>query len=228
MWKQFLALARGRTFEAGEGLVDRNALTILRQQIRDCAAAVATARRAIALAIAQNEQEIAQHKRLAARIDDLETRCMAALEQDRNGLAREAAETIGMLEAEQTASEQAQASFASEIARLKRVVASSELRLRELQRGQRIAAAADAAQRLRETTPGATLSTLRDAEATLARLRSRQGQIDAAASALEAMEQSGDAAALAEKMAAAGCGAPLTTSADAVLERLKQKLCSRA
>lgn len=224
MWKQLVALARGRTYEAGEGIVDRNALTILRQQIRDCAASIAAARRAIAFAIAQNEQEVAQHKRLVMRIEDLETRAISALEQNRDALAREAAETIGMLEAERAASEQAQASFAAETQRLKRVVAASEVRLRELQRGQRLAAATDSAQRLRETAPGATLSTLRDAEETLARLRTRQRQIDIAASALEEMEQTGDAAALSEKMAAAGCGAPLAMSADAVLERLKQKI----
>lgn len=224
MWKQFVALARGRTFEAGESIVDRNALTILRQQLRDCAEAITAARKAIAFATAQNGEEIAQHGRLVRRIEDLETRALSALEQGRDALAREAAETIGLLEAEREASEQAQAGFIAEIARLKRVVGASELRLRELQRGQRLATAVDTTQKLRATAPGTTLSTLRDAEATLARLRTRQGQIDAAANALEAMEQSGDAAALAERMAAAGCGAPIRTSADAVLERLKQKL----
>ena len=224
MWKQLFALARGRTHEAGQGIVDRNALVILRQQIRDCAEAIAAARKAIAIAIAQNDQEAQHYGKLVARIENLESRTVAALDQGRNELAREAAETIGLLEAERTASEEAQKNFGTEIARLKRIVTASEIRLHDLQRGQRIVSAADTTQRLRETGPGATLSTLRDAEETLSRLRTRQTQIDAAATALEEMEQFGDPAALTEKLAAAGCGAPVRTSADAVLERLMKKM----
>ncbi|MDQ6435191.1 PspA/IM30 family protein [Mesorhizobium sp. LHD-90] len=228
MWKQLCALARGRSYEAGQGIVDRNALVILRQQIRDCAEAIAAARKAIAVAVAQNSQEAQQHARLAARIEDLETRTVSALEQGRNELAREAAETIGLLEAEKAACEQAQKNFETEIARLKRIVTASEIRLRDLQRGQRIASAADSTQRLRETGAGSTLSSLRDAEETLSRLRARQTQIDAAANALDEMEQSGDPAALSEKLAAAGCGAPLKTGADAVLERLAKRMSGAA
>ncbi|TGS82659.1 PspA/IM30 family protein [Mesorhizobium sp. M3A.F.Ca.ET.174.01.1.1] len=224
MLKQFFALVRGRSHQAAEAVVDRNALVILRQQIRDCAEAIAAARRAVAIAIAQNDQEVQQHKKLVDRIEDLEKRTVAALEQEQNELAREAAETIALLEAERTASEDAQKNFGTEIERLKRIVRASEMRLRDLQRGQRIAAAADKTQRLRETAPGSTLSALKDAEETLSRLRARQKQIDAAAAAMAEMEQTGDPAAMSEKLAAAGCGAPLRNSADAVLERLAKRV----
>ena len=228
MLKQFFALVRGRSYEAAETVVDRNALVILRQQIRDCADAIAAARRAVAIAIAQNEQEVVQFKKLVARIDDLEKRTIAAIEQGQNELAREAAETIAMLEAERDASSEAQKSFSTEIERLKRIIRVSEMRLRELQRGQRIVAAVDSTQRLRESAPGSSLSALKDAEETLLRLRTRQKQIDATAAAMAEMEQSGDPAAVSEKLAAAGCGAPLRSSADAVLERLAAKMAKPA
>ncbi|MER8431962.1 PspA/IM30 family protein [Mesorhizobium caraganae] len=228
MLKQFFALVRGRSYEAAEAVVDRNALVILRQQIRDCADAIAAARRAVAIAIAQNEQEVAQFKKLVVRIDDLEKRTIAAIEQGQNELAREAAETIAMLEAERDASSEAQKSFSTEIERLKRIIRVSEMRLRELQRGQRIVAAVDSTQRLRESAPGSSLSALRDAEETLLRLRTRQKQIDATAAAMAEMEQSGDPAAVSEKLAAAGCGAPLRSSADAVLERLTKTMTKPA
>jgi phage shock protein A len=224
MLKQFFALVRGRSYEAAETVVDRNALVILRQQIRDCADAIAAARRAVAIAIAQNEQEVVQFKKLVVRIDDLEKRTIAAIEQGQNELAREAAETIAMLEAERDASSEAQKSFSTEIERLKRIIRVSEMRLRELQRGQRIVAAVDSTQRLRESAPGSSLSALKDAEETLLRLRTRQKQIDATAAAMAEMEQSGDPAAVSEKLAAAGCGAPLRSSADAVLERLTKTM----
>lgn len=228
MLKQFFALVRGRCYEAAETVVDRNALVILRQQIRDCADAIAAARRAVAIAIAQNEQEVVQFKKLVVRIDDLEKRTIAAIEQGQNELAREAAETIAMLEAERDASSEAQKSFGTEIERLKRIIRVSEMRLRELQRGQRIVAAVDSTQRLRESAPGSSLSALKDAEETLLRLRTRQKQIDATAAAMAEMEQSGDPAAVSEKLAAAGCGAPLRTSADAVLERLTKTMTKPA
>ena len=224
MFKQLLALMRGRTYDATEAFVDANAITILRQQIRDCAEAVAAARKAVAVAIAQNEQEIAQTRKLIERIDDLEARTVSALEQGKADLAREAAESIALMDAERTASEQAQHNFAVEIERLKRIVRASEMRLRELQRRQRLAVATDRTQRLRETAPASSLSALKDAEETLSRLRARQTQIDATAVAMAELEQSGDPAALADKLAAAGCGAPTTTTADAVLERLRQRM----
>ena len=228
MLKQFFALVRGRSYEAAEAVVDSNALVILRQQIRDCADAIAAARRAVAIAIAQNEQEVAQFKKLVVRIDDWEKRTIAAIEQGQNELAREAAETIAMLEAERDASSEAQKSFSTEIERLKRIIRVSEMRLRELQRGQRIVAAVDSTQRLRESAPGSSLSALKDAEETLLRLRTRQKQIDATAAAMAEMEQSGDPAAVSEKLAAAGCGAPLRSSADAVLERLTKTMTKPA
>lgn len=223
MFKQFFALIRGRAYESAEMVSDANALAILRQQIRDCTSAIDAARKAVAIAIAQNEQEAVQGKKLAARIDDLEKRTIAAIEQGKDDLAREAAETIALLEAERDASFEAQKNFGAEIDRLKKTVRASETRLRELERGQRLAAATDKTQRLRSVAPSSGLSALKDAEETLLRLRVRQKQIDATASAMDEMEQSNDPSALSEKLASAGCGAPLKTSADDVLQRLAKK-----
>jgi phage shock protein A len=224
MIKQFVALVRGRAYDAAEVTLDGSALTILRQQIRDCVAAVSAARRAVAIAIAQNDQEIQQCKRLIARIEDLEGRTMIALEQGKHELAREAAETISLLEAERDASLAAQSAFAGEIERLKRTVRASETRLRELERGQRIASAVEKTQRLRETAPGSGLSALNDAEQTLERLRKRQQQLDVAAAAMSEMELSGNPETMSERLAEAGCGAPLKSRTDDVLQRLTGKL----
>ena len=173
MLKQLFALVRGHTHEAAQEVVDRNALVILRQQIRDCADAIAAARRAVAIAIAQNEQEVTQYKTLVARIEDLENARHAAPSRAASTTSpAKRPRRLALLEAERAASDDAQRSFTTEIERLKRIVRSSELRLRELQRGQRIAAAADKTQRLREAAPGSSLSALKDAEETLSRLRS--------------------------------------------------------
>src|SRR6266446_605895 len=125
MFKTVLTLFRGSVAAAGEELEGRNALLILDQQMRDAATAVERAKRTLALAIAQDQQEGRRLDATNARIADLEIRATAALEVD-----RDAAMTARTL-------------FAAEISRLKRHVASAEARINELDRGRRIARASE-------------------------------------------------------------------------------------
>lgn len=228
MFKQILTLLRGRAFEAEQDFLDRQAIPLLGQQIRDATSAIQSARKAVAIAIAQNEQEVAQHKAVLARIADLETRTIAALQQGNERLAREAAEAIGWLEAECAASEKAQGQFNASIDRMKSVVRASEARLRELQRGERIARAAEHTQKLDRSAGHHGLATLSEAEETLLRLRTRQQEIDTAAAALREMDAGTDPAAIIEKLAKAGCGAPLTPDADGILARLRGRMNNAA
>ncbi len=228
MFKQIVTLFRGAAVDAGEEFTDRHAITLLRQQIRDCANAVAASWKAVAIAIAQNEQEAIQHKKLEDKITDLEKRTVKAMEQGEERLALEAAETISLLEAERDVSAQAQAQFNAEITRLKNTVRNAELKLKELQRGQRLAVATDKTQRMRQVHPSNGLSDLKEAEETLLRLRVRQQQIDTTANAMAEMEETGDPASITEKLAKAECGDPLKSSAQDVLERLKKKSKKKA
>lgn len=223
MFKQIVTLIRGRAHEAEEAFGDRHALPILAQQIRDAARGVESARRAVALAIAQNRLEKENAERLSARIDDLETRAIAALEKGREDLATEAAASIARLETELQNARQVQAEFTDGIDRLRQAVRQSETRLAALRRGERLAEARDRTRRLSRDVPGNDLATLSDAEATLARLETRQREAELTAEALIELEERPDPTALTEKLAAAGCGRPLVTSAEDVLERLRAK-----
>jgi len=223
MYKQVWTLIRGYSHSASESFTDRHALLILQQQMRDSAQVVAAARRAVALAMAQNRQEAEQYGRLVKSIDDLEERAVAAIQQGKTDLAREAAETIAQLEAERDASKLAQDQFGAEINRLKANVRQAEYRLKELQRGQRIANATDKAHRLREQVPASGLSSLSEAETTLERLRQRQREIDLTAEAMDELDIDDSPVRVREKLAEAGCGSPLKSSADDILERLTQR-----
>ncbi|MBX5242715.1 PspA/IM30 family protein [Rhizobium sp. NLR22b] len=228
MFKLISTLLRGRAHDAEQAFADRNAVPLLAQQIRDAAQSIQTARRSVAVAIAQNEQEKAQHQTILARIADLETRATAALTKGNEGLAREAAEAIAFLEAERDASEQAQSQFTTSIAKLKGIVRDAEARLQALQRGERLARATQEAQKLDIAVAGPGLATLDEAEETLARLRLRQSQNDLTAAALKEMESATRPAGIIEKLANAGCGAPLASSADDVLARLKSRITPAA
>ena len=99
-------------------------------------------------------------------------------------------------------------------------------RLAELERGRRIALAAESVRRLKTGhglagPSGATA--LADAEATLRRLRERQAEDAAAESAYETFDAQANPAGIAERLEAAGFGQRTRPTAASVLERLRQK-----
>jgi phage shock protein A len=193
---------------------------------RRAAAAVDRAKRTLALAIAQDQQEGRRLDATNARIADLEIRATAALDGGREDLAREAAEQIAALEADRDAAMTARTLFASEISRLKRHVASAEARINELDRGRRIARASEAVRALRRGGVEAARpyeSTLPEAENTLKRLRERQMEAQAADQALIEIDAASGPLATAEKLAEQGFGPRLKSTADDVLARLNAK-----
>jgi phage shock protein A len=228
--KALLTLTRGRLAEAGEALADRNALVILDRQIRDAAHAFERAKRTLAVAIAQDRQESARLAETKARIADLEQRVVAALDAGDDALARDGAAAIAGLETDATAATQAQALFAAEILRLRRHVATAQARIAELDRGRRLARAAEAVRELRRGRTEAAHppeATLAEAEATLRRLRQRQAEAEAAEQALDELDGAASAS-ITESLAAKGYGPRLSPNADAVLERLRPRLALTA
>src|SRR4029079_16362676 len=98
MIKTFWTLMRGATHAAEQEVMDRSALLILDQHIRDAAAGIERAKRALAVAIAQDEAEGKRLDTTLTRIADLEERATAASSAGRDELAAEAAEAIAMME----------------------------------------------------------------------------------------------------------------------------------
>src|SRR4051812_19360861 len=71
------------------------------------------ARRALAVAVAEESRETLRRAGLAARTSDLETRAIEALRAGREDLAAEASEAIAAIETEVAASERASQRFAA-------------------------------------------------------------------------------------------------------------------
>ena len=230
MSKSFWTLLRGAVHAAEQDAIDRSALLILDQHIRDAAAGIERAKRALAVAIAQDEAEGKRLDSTLARIADLEERTTAALAAGREELATEAAEAIAMMEADRDAIREARSLFAREIARLRRDVAGASHRLNELERGRRIAHAAEAVRRLRSggVLPDHGATGLAEAEATLRRLRERQAEEAAADAALDALDQEAGPMTVADKLETAGFGKRTKPTAAAVLDRLRRNAASAA
>ena len=226
MLKTLITLVRGRTSQIAEEVADQNALLILDQQMRDATGTLDRAKKALAVAIAQENQEDQRLDATHSRISDLETRAVAAIDAGRDDLATEAAETIAALEAERDASLTARALFATEIAKLKGHVLQQQMRLSQLERGRRIARAAEAVRvtrRGRIENASIFAGTLAEAESTLARLREHQVEADIAEAAFEALDAATSPIAVAEKLSAEGFGPRLRPSAADVLARLKER-----
>ena len=221
MFKMVTTLMRGRSHDAVEAFADANALSILRQQLRDAADGLEKAKRAVAAVMAYAARERQTAARIAGQIGDLETRAMDAIRQGRDDLATEAAAAIAELEAEQAAVARAIAHYDTEIRGLREQVGLAGQRLRALQRGKQIADACDRTQKLRGTMPRGVPASLREAEETLERLRSRQEHAEEVEIALSDLSVDTSAGATSARMAAAGCGAPLRPDAAQVLDRLR-------
>lgn len=226
MFKTLLTLFRGQSARFGEVIADENALLILDQQIRDAGVALERAKKALALAMAQDGQEAQRLGATESQIADLEQRVLAALEGGNETLAREGAEAIATLEDERKAITAARGLFVAEITRLKAYVTQAEQRIAALDRGRRIARASEAVRglkrgRIEPSHPHE--ATLSEAEATLHRLRNRQTEAQAAEEALESLDLATRPATITERLAAEGFGSRLKTTGEDVLLRLKSR-----
>jgi phage shock protein A len=223
MFNTIITLVRGRSHDAAQAVADANALSILRQQLRDAAGGVEAARRSVAVVMAYAERERKSLPRINAQIADLEGRALAALAQGREDLATEAAAAIAQLEAERATTETALATYEIEIARLRDELSGAEMRLRDLKRGLQLADAAQKSQTVRGVVSRPVTASLAEAEAILSRLQSRQLHAEATAIAVVELSAGQSAEAISARLAAAGCGPSIRPDAAAVLERLKQK-----
>ncbi len=219
MFKILTLILRGIVTQAEEVEADRNALLVLDQQIRDVAAGIKASKRALALAMVEDAQAGKRLDDVDARVRDLGVRAVEALQGGRDDLVAEAAETIAALEADRDAMTAGRKAAASEITRLRRAIGDAGFRLADLERGRRIAKAAEAVQHLRGRSVGGT-SAITEAEATLARLRARQieaADVDATLASLEAASP----AAVSARLEAEGYGPRSRVSTADVIARLK-------
>ncbi|WP_341485974.1 PspA/IM30 family protein [Thioclava sp. GXIMD4215] len=223
MFKFISTLVRARSHDAAEALSDANAMSILRQQLRDATQGLEAAKRSVAVTMAYAEREKTNAQRIEAQLADLETRACAALAQDKLDLAQEAAEVIAQLEEERAVSQQAIATYTAQIRKLREEMSLAEQRLRALQRGKQLAEATDRTQRLRGAAPAGVVSSIAEAEATLKRLQDRQSLTESTETALAALSLPNEAETTRDRLAAAGCGPAQKSSASAVLDRLKAK-----
>ena len=111
----------------------------LDRSIAAAASAHIAARRALAVAVAEEARETARREALTLKVTDIEQRAVQAIRAGRDDLALAATETIAAIRTELEASERASQRFAAEVALARREVDSQRRRLADLDRGRRLA-----------------------------------------------------------------------------------------
>jgi phage shock protein A len=226
MLKIFTTLVRGAVAEAEEAVFDANAIRVLEQQLRDAAGALELSRRELACAMAHRASEARAGEAVAARIAELETSAAQAIDGGREDLAEQAATVIAANEDELALRRAAIIRFDVDIARLRTLSDTGRQRLLELRRGLEMARAQEAlhraganGRRALKTGSGA----LREAEATLAKIRETHAKGDDLAEALDDLEAQASGRDLDDRLSKAGFGAAAKTRPNDVMARLKAK-----
>jgi len=174
-----------------------------------------SARRALAVALAEEARETDRRAALAVKLGDLETRAVDALRAGREELAVQAADAIAAMATEIGASERASERFAAEVALARREVDAQRQRLSELDRGRRLARIGSALTATASTSRNG-LDSFAEAEAALAQVVADNHD---ARAVREEMAPTADH--LIERMSDAGFGEPVHVRASDVLTRLK-------
>tara|TARA_R110000764_G_scaffold218298_1_gene305657 strand:+ start:51242 stop:51937 length:696 start_codon:yes stop_codon:yes gene_type:complete len=227
VWSKLLTAMRGTAYEAGEAVVDSQALRILDQEIRDADAELHKSREALANIMAKQKLAAEKTSKVAAKITEYERYAIKALGSGNEPLALEVAEKIANLEVEQRAeAEQAQA-YASSVATLRRAVSQAEGNIKRLKQQVDMVKATDSVQRAQLAVSqryGGSQVKMHTALESLERIKQKQAERGARMEAAEELASEGSPEqALEEKLRAAGI-TPGAAGADSVLARLKSKV----
>lgn len=226
MMKLLTTLMRGAVAEAEEAAFDANAIRVLTQQLREAAASLEHAKAELACAMAYRAGEHRAVAMLNDRVETLEQGAVDAINGGRSDLAEDAATVIAAIEDERTERQVAISRLDADIMRLQRLTEDGHRRLRELRRGLEMARAQEALARAGANGRRALASgtgALREAEATLSRIKMRQTEANDVDAAMETLQQKASGADLDQRLASAGFGRNLTTRPADVLARVAAK-----
>lgn len=225
IWAKVATAVRGGVSEAGEAIVDSQALRILDQEIRDADNALLKSKEALTGIIAK--RKLAQKKvgSLKSSLEEYEGYAIQALDKGDENLAAEIAEKIAGMETELSGEEGVAKSFADSEAQLRRALTQTESNLKRLKQQVDTVKATETVQRAQAAVAarhsGAD-SSMSSAVDSLERLKIRQAERAAQFEAAKELAESTEEVSLKDKLKAAGIVDGGAKGGD-VLARLKAK-----
>ncbi len=214
----------GSAARAETQLRDTFAIELIDQKIRETEAQVDAAKVTLVSLIQRERTESRLLKNLRDKIADMEARTLAALDDGKDSLAQEGAEAIAVMENEATLRDATVTRLQEKIVRLRTSVETGHRKVVELKQGAMAAAAVkkEAAVQSALTRTGlSSSSSAQEAQDLINRVMTQDdpfemGQI------MDDINAGLSGAALADRMADAGCGAATKATAKDVLARLKK------
>ena len=225
IWNQILTAVRGGATEAGEAIVDHQALRILDQEIRDADNELIKSKSALTGIIAKRKLADRKVGDIRKSIAEYEGYAMKALDQSDEGLAGEVAAKIADLESELANEENLAKAFADSEANLRKAVAGADGNIKRLKQQVDTVKATESVQKAQAAVAarytGAN-SSMRSAVDSLERLKAKQVERSARFEAAAELAESPADSDLESRLKSAGIKASQSSGGD-VLARLKAK-----
>ncbi len=225
MWSKLVTALRGGLNEAGEAVVDTQALRILDQEVRDATEELKQSRDGLAAILARQKLAEEKSSQLKASIDEYEGYASQALEKGDEVLAIEVAQKVADLENQLSTEAESAANFEKNANDLRSAIQTAEQNIKRLKQQVDTVKATENVQRAQAAVAerhSGTDSKLRTAMDSLERIKEKQSLKQAQMNVATELAQEGQQDSLDEKLKAAGI-APDASSAEKVLERLKNK-----
>jgi len=225
IWAKMMTALRGGVNEAGEAVVDSQALRILDQEVRDASEELSQSKNSLAEIIARQKLAEEKSKQIEKQIDEHEGYALKALEQGDDTLAHEVAHKIAEMEVQLVQEHESKNGFASSADSLRQAINKTENNLKRMKQQIDTVKATENVQRAQAAVAerhSGSNSKMRTAMDSLERIKEKQALKAAQMSAAEELSEDSSDANLQSKLEQAGI-TPGANKADEVLARLKKK-----
>ena len=225
VWAKMITALRGGVNEAGEAVVDSQALRILDQELRDAADELRASKDSLAAIIARQKLSEEKAGRLKESITENEGYAVQAMEKGDDKLAHDVAEKIADLETQLKLEEETGAGYASSANDLRTAIQAAERDITRMKQQVDTVKATDSVQRAQAAVSerhSGSNSKLRTAVDSLERIKERQDLRSAQMSAARDLANDLGDESLENRLEKAGIK-PHGKSAEDVLARLKNK-----
>ncbi len=224
IWAKMMTALRGGVNEAGESIVDSQALRILDQEVRDSSEELKQSKESLVAIIAR--QKVAEEKaaKLKKDVAEYEGYALQALDKGDETLAHEVAEKIADFENQLNSEQEAATGFSESASKLKSAIKVAEANIKRLKQQVDTVKATDSVQKAQQTVADrhtGSNSKLRTAMDSLERIKEKQALNAAKMNAASELETETADSSLQEKLKQAGI-APGVKRADDILARLKK------
>jgi phage shock protein A len=224
IWAKMITALRGGVNEAGEAIVDSQALRILDQELRDASEELKRSKDSLAEIMARQKLAEEKSNQLQKSISEHEAYVVKALEKADEKLAMDVAERIAELENSLAMEKESASNYAQSVEKLRTAINLAEKNLKRLKQQVDTIKATEQVQKAQSAVAerhSGSNSKMSTAMESLERIKERQALKDAQIKAADEMAAATSDDSLRSKLEAAGI-ATSGASASSVLERIKK------